>query len=508
MSNALTPTPEQQGWIDKFVGTNLRGGIMGAGMGVGKTLMAAEISRLRSAERVLIIAPESTFDSWASTVYWQTGRKLKRCANNALTFSFTPNPNERDVTESVKITSAQSKSNLAACQAGEQGWFFVTRELFTLQTWTKVTVKRDGKEVIDPKTKKPKTRAQRKDVWSNKKPFDIAILDENQRFAKKGNRGQQSWRALGAEFRVPMSADWFGSELSGMYTVADDLWGSEGVGGLNRSAWEDEFLTSEYDHFSYNKKKITGEQIPGLFAATLPLYVTAPPSVKIPEPEYRHVTLSRQERELYDKLENDFVAMVDDEVLAVEIPLVLRIRLRELSLGMFEVARTGEIGEDGIEKVTVNFPAGARSSKLDEIKSILSDYPGEKFAIFTHSAKWAQWAANELPNAEAWTGQTSKAERSRIKSDWVDGDLRIVVAHPGTMGTGTDGLQRSISNVIFASRVDKADDNIQAIGRFARTGQRNQVNVWDIEARDTFDSGQLRAVRDRIARNDGAKGWG
>lgn len=500
----LTATPAQAKWIEEFVNADTNGGILGLGVGSGKTFVGTEIARLRGARRVLILAPEATIDGWISTVYWQTGRKLRRCANNSLTFDFTPDPSDRDAVEEVKLTAAECKANLAACQAGEDGWFFATRELFTLQDWTKVPIKKNGEFVIDPKTQKPKMRRQRLNIWHKFGGFDVAILDENQKFASKGNYGQQSWAALDA-WKLAMSADWAGSELVNMHTVGVDTFGQDAI-GMNQAQFIDEYLETEYDHFSFNKKKVTGEQIPGLFASELPLYVTSPPSITPPTPEVRSVTLSKAERELYDKLEDDYVALIDDEVLEIEIPLTLRIRLRELSLGMFRVVKTGEMSEDGIEKTTIEFPAGAKSAKLDEIKSIMAEHPNEKYMIYTHSSKWAEFAAKEL-GFRAWTGNQSSAERAEIKDQFIRGDLRAIIATVGAVGTGIDGLQRACCKIIFASRDDQALANMQAIGRIARQGQERQVEVIDLQARGTYDSGQLRHVANKVSTLNSAKGW-
>jgi len=507
----LTATPAQAEWINQFVNTDATGGILGLGTGVGKTFVGTEIARLRKAKRVLIMGPQSTFDSWASTVYWQTGRKLKRCANNAFTFNYVPDPNNRDETVEVKLSAKVCQSNLAKAQAGEEGWYFVTRELFTSQDWERKPVfKRVDSErvpVIDPKTKKQKTARHRKGIWDQKgkHPFDVVILDENQNFAKAGNIGQQSFAALHG-FKIASSADWFGSQLENMYTVARDVYGEESL-GMNRAQFVEDYMVTEYDHFAFTKKAIVAEQIPGLFASELPLYVTAPPSVTPPEPENRIITLSRAERELYDQLEHNYVAMVDDKVLNIEVPLALRIRLRELSLGMFRVEETGEFTEDGIEKTTIQFDPGAPSSKLEEVKSIMSDHPGKKFIIYSHSAKWCRKVAAEL-GIQAWTGGLNDKEKAAIKKDFIQGDLQAFTATAETMGTGTDGLQAVCHNVIVASPSDQALVNTQAISRVARQGQEHQVNVWNLIARNTYDQGVISTLNKKVATNNGAKGWG
>lgn len=509
--SGLTASPQQSEWIDAFVNANARGGILGLGTGVGKTFVSLEIARLRGAKRVLIMGPESTFDGWANHLYWATGRKLKRAANTGIQFTFLPDPDRRDpkesdyLSESIKITPAQCKANLEACQRGDDGWYFVTRELFTTQTWTKVLVKKGGEVVTDPKTKKHKTRAQRKDVWSNKRAFDIAILDECQRFAATGNRGQQSWSALRADFKIACSSDWFGSALINMYQVAKDVFGEDSL-RMNKARFKDEYLATEFDPFAYDKKRVTGELIPGMFAESLPLYVTAPPSVTPPPAEVRYVHLSKQERDLYDQLEKNYVAIIGDEIVQADIPLTLRIRLRELSLGMFEPVRTGVFNDDGIEKMTIRFEPGAKSSKIEEIKSIMSDHPGEHLLILTHSAKWARKAAADLGGV-AWTGELGKADRATVKEDFLAGKTRVIVGVYEAMAVGVDGLQKACSRVVLASRSDQSLMVQQGIARIARTGQVKQVDVIELVAADSYDEGVLHAQGKAIRVRSAAKGW-
>lgn len=503
----LTPHDSQQEWIDLFVEADTKGGILGLGTGVGKTLVSTEIARLRNAKRVLIMAPQSTFDSWASTVYWQTGRKLKRCANNALAFMFTPDPQKRDETFEVKLPAKMCKANLEAAQAGAEGWFFVTRELFTSQDWKIEPMMKGGQPVRDKKGV-PRKKHTRLGIWDKKgaAPYDVVILDENQKFAGQGNYGQQSFGALSG-FKIASSADWFGSQVENMYTVARDVFGPEVI-NYSRAEWVDNYMETKFDPFAYTKKKVVGEQWPGMFALDLPLYVTAPPSVEPPEAERRYVTLSKAEKDLYEQLEANYIAMIDDEILSIEVPLTMRMRLRELSLGMFTTVRTGKFDAEGIEKISIDFEPGAKSSKLEEIKDILKDHKDEKFVIYTHSAKWARKAAIDLgPDWAAWTGDANGDERRRIKSEFIHGDLRGFVATPETMGTGTDGLQAVCNNIIVASPSDQVISNTQGISRIARQGQEKQVNVWDLIARGTFDAGVLRRNSAKVSTNTGAKGW-
>ena len=483
----LEPTSFQASVIEKFVNAKTNGGIVGLGVGSGKTLTSVEIIRQRGAKRALIIAPNSTFDGWANHVEWQMGLTVKRCGKDAISYTRVSDHTNRQATEDMKISAKESQANLLACQSGGDGIYFAGREFFVTQCFQKNS---EGKVVRVP-------------AWDKKRPFDLVVFDESQPTASRGNRSQRAWEFLKSDFKIASSADWFGANIENMYQVTSDVFGKQYVldefGTFDQ--WVKDWMLTEFDPFSYRKYKVVGEQWPGAFASSLPLYVTAPPSVIPPEPSERVVTLSRAERVLYDKLEKDMAAEIETgKLMVAENPLTLRIRLRELSLGVFRMV------EDG-DKQTIEFDPGEKSTKLEEAKSIMADYPNEKFVIFTHSAKFARKAAADLKRAEAWTGEQSDDDRKGIKQRFIEGDTRIIVATPNAAGVGIDGLQRVCRNVTFLSYSDSEQMNAQAVGRIARTGQSEQVQVWRITARDTYDSGQFSKLMETALKNSGAKAF-
>ena len=498
----LTPNEFQAPVINDIVQTARDGAILAWGVGVGKSLAGVEVARLRRSERVLITAPTATLDGWYATVFWQTRQRLRPVGNKAFSFRAALDHNDRKNRTLVKVTKAEAQANLAALEAGEPGWYWSSREFFTLQQWKKIPAPNG---VIDPKTGKVRMVMRRTDAWTKKAPVNVLISDEHQRFAARGNRGQQAFEHARAGLKLIMSQDWFGSQLENMWTVSKDAYGMDrGVEGMKQDEWCREYFTTTYNPHNYRKFDVVAEKWPGYFTSTLPNYYALPPSVEPPEIERWPVTLGPAERKAYDKLEKDMVTEVPDGLLVAEVPLTLRIRLREMSLAMptpvsYEVVNkeTGEIET----KWTIEYRPGAASSKLDAIKEILGDHAPHKFVIFTHSAKWAHWAANELGDmAEAWTGKVSTKERDEIKERFVSGNLRVIIGIPEAMGVGTDGLQHVCSRVIFASRSDQNLMNGQGLGRIARQGQEESVQCWSLEAEDTYDREILsRQLEDALA---------
>lgn len=498
---SLNPSEIQAPIIQEFGGSTEAGGILAWGVGAGKSLAGTEIARLRGARRVLIVGPSATLDGWYSTVFWQTGQTLQPVGSTAFRIAFTPDPEKRDERVPLVVTAKEAKQSLVSVQSGDDGWFFCTRELFTSQAWTKKPVIKNGEPFVDPKTGKPKMKSVRTDAWTKKRGLDILISDEHQRFANRGNRGQQAFEHADADFKLVMSADWFGSQIDNMWTVSKDTFGSErGVGGMNFPTWQDEYMTTKFTPFTFSKRETTAEKWPGFFVSTLPLYSVLPPSVEPPVPERWTVTLTNQERRAYDALEANMVAEVPDGLLVAEIPLTLRIRLRELALGLV----SSIVADDG--KWTIEYRDGAPSAKLDAIKEILADHAPHKFVIGSHSSKWVRWAANELRKsgirAASRTGGESESQRRQDFDDFIEGDLRVLVCHPGTIGEGTDGMQRVCSRVILASREDQQLMNSQFLGRIARQGQPESVQAWDLVAELTYDDGVIsRQMQDALDRS-------
>ena len=460
---------EQEKAIELMSATTSGAALNGSGTGVGKTVMALRTALNRGAERLLVIAPPNTFENWDATAKALGHDGLKFCGTSKL----------------GDVTAKQAQANMELAQSGADGWFFVGREMFNKQNWVKHLMHdRQGNPKIDPKTGKQQVAAKRADVWHSKKPFDMAIFDEVQMCSNKTNKVAQSWNNLKADFKLAQSADWFGSKLENQWTVAKQLWPEWMT--LNHAQWIDEYMTTEYDHFSFNKKRVTGEQWPGFFASTLPCYVALPPAVEKPEPERRYVDLTTPQRKLYDQIEESMIAEIEGNYLVVELPMHLRMRLLELSLGMFGIDK---VTVDEEVKTTIRFDEGAPSSKLDEAKAIMRDYPNEHFIFLTHSQKFAEKAAKDLGGLP-YTGKQSEKQKEENKQAFMNGDVKVLVGTQA-IAVGLDGLQKICRNCIILSRPDQNLFTEQFIGRIARRGQERQVNVWEIVARHTLDVGVL-----------------
>lgn len=132
--------------------------------------------------------------------------------------------------------------------------------------------------------------------------------------------------------------------------------------------------------------------------------------------------------------------------------------------------------------------------KADACKQWIMDFlsTDEKLLVFA----WHHAVVNDIANFLAskeigvriLTGETSSAQRERIKEDFInDESVRVIVANIQSAGVGIDGLQKACSNCCFVEFTAAPTDHWQAEDRLHRGGQAVPVNVYYLVAPRTID---------------------
>lgn len=193
--------------------------------------------------------------------------------------------------------------------------------------------------------------------------------------------------------------------------------------------------------------------------------------IDLPETIYhnRDAELSPVQRQIFDKLRRDAVALVGDtEVTAVN-AAVLVSKLVQASCGVM-------YGQD--EKVEVDF--GPRLGVLEEI---VEESDG-KIIIFVPFTGVLDALNREL--SKHWTtavidGGVSSAKRNQILKDFQEsGNPRILIANPGTMAHGL--TLTAASTIVWYAPIYSNDQYEQANARIVRPGQKKVTNIVHIAA--------------------------
>ena len=459
LEQPLVPYPYQQRDIDSIVANNGTG-IIATQVGGGKTLVAIEVGKALGTKCNLVIAPKGTHKR-----AWE--RTIKRQIPNA----------------EVKYVNSLKKGVEAFTQLerGESGWYLISPEFFRTIDW----------HGIEP---------------------DLAVFDEVHRASNRKSRTAKMLHTLKAKRRIGMSGTIAGNRVEGFWSVI--RWVYPEVAGRSFWNWADAYCVSKMDYWA--GKVIVGEKNPGAIVSQLPVYIRHLKREKCCEfhqegmdadlPNIvtmeRVVQLSAEQKRLYKKLERDLFVYLDEHPLVVEVPVATRIRLRQITLGTPSINELGE----------VMFADDCKSSKIDELFSIISDHPdGEAMLILTHSQRFAEVVTNRLESAGhtafEWSGRKSQKERDAALESFIAGKIQFIVGVISAIGEGTDGLQERANVVVWLSKDDNRLLNEQAAGRLDRRGQKNAVVSYEIIAEDTYDEGQLsKLILDQLAMNESLRG--
>ena len=459
MEERLTPYPYQERDIEFLVSHNGTG-IVATQVGGGKTLIAIEVARRLATGTNLVIAPKGTHKrAWHRTILRQI-----------------PNAEVRYI-NSTKA-GVQAFENL---EAGVTGWYLVTPEFF------------------------------RRFHWRGIRP-DLAVFDEIHRASNRQSKTAKMLHTLHAKRRLGLSGTIAGNRIEGFWSVL--RWIYPEMAGRSFWAWVDQYCVTEKDYFA--GIVVTAEKKPGLIVSQIPAYVRHLKREKCCEFHQegmdadlpntiqmeRLVQLLPEQKRIYKKMEEDLFVWLGENPLITEVPVATRIRLRQITLGVPSISETGE----------VFFEDDCKSTKLDELYSIIGDHPdGEPMLILTHSQKFASVVTRRLAkdgySAFEWSGMASQKQRDKALEQFIAGEIQYIVAVIAAIGEGTDGLQERCSTVVWLSKDDNRLLNEQAAGRLDRQGQKRAVVSYEIIAEDTYDEGQLsKLVKDQLAMNASLKG--
>jgi superfamily II DNA or RNA helicase len=439
--------------------------------GTGKTVQAVELARQIGAQTILVAGPVRKTDvaNWRDTFVVQ-----------GIDLPFN------------RIDSSEAGAEAFRSLRGKKpGVYHVGREYLGLSH-------RDGTY-----------------AWAKAKP-DLAIVDEVQ-FATnpKAHRTKGLFQLRNAKYRLALSATPQGNKFVGLWSVCRFLWWYEkdakGQPLIDTSfrRWCYVWATPKV---SYSKDKDgnvqehvawTDEKHPGSFVAQLPCAVAATADFKVPVDVIEvKLDLPKEQREVYDSLEEKSVALIGDEPLTAPVALTLLLRLRQVTLGLPDIdPDTGDL----------SFAVGRTSVKLQALRRVVEqEHPDEKVLVFTSSRLFADSAAEEVQSwgigARAYTGTLSQTDRySNLQAFLDDPEVRVLVASIPSIAEGTDGLQRVCHTEVWLDEDLNGMLVEQAQGRLNRRGQAaDKITRYVFHALDTEDEGHFTKLieRSRSARKE------
>lgn len=441
-------------------------------MGSGKTLAGSEVlGRLGGADRVLIVAPLSTHDSWIERV------------------------REQGAAEPV-VANRKNKGGQVALfnlEFGLPGWYVVSPAFMTrsdVSTWPR---------------------------------FDALVIDEVHQVAEKSSRGLKNILKIETDARLALSGTPARNKVENLWGVSRILWPHLNAPGEVADdkfwRWSDARLesktiyTGRKDQWGkpVTAKEFTGEKEPGGIFRHMPFVSVHlarerccefhPEGVlaSLEEPAVMHetVTLLPEQKRAIRDMEDFMVTFLEDNPMVADIPLTSQQRIRQCILGVPTVEWTKDEEDEDVQ--TVSFDPDCKSPFLDRLVDILST-DDEPFIVWSDSQKFVEVVTKRLNEAGIPAAEYSgkrKADRAEFGKSY-----RVLVAVPSSLATGSDGIQEVCRSEVWLSRDLDETTNEQGEARLFRMGQEAGIRRWIFHDDRGISEGRFGdAVMKRLALN-------
>lgn len=482
---ALSLTPEQEAKVEAVVAQRdgFRAALDVSDTGTGKTLCAVEAVKRLDPGTVLVVGPAKPqiVAAWRDTFARQGfDRPFKRIDSKHLSF-------------------------FDELCAGVPGVYYVGREYLGLSDLNARNAGA-GKRVLIP--------------WSKARP-DFVVYDEVQAASnRKSGRAKAMWSLRGAGFKLAMSATPQGNRFEGLWAVCRWLWWGvedparvplsrdkrdwlfvEGSFHRWRARWcvvDTSWIRDRYGRLQ-EVETIVAEKEPGAFLRSLPCVVGLPAVRKPVDTRIVECDLTRRQRVIYDRLQDDLISEVEGGLLVASLPIVKLLRLRQVTLGEPCMVRDPESGLD-----SVLFDRDCASRKLDMLNALIAKHHArDKVLVFTSSQRFANAVAHRVRAKTAlYTGAQSARARSEAFAGFTEGDVQVLLCTVGAAAEGLDGLQRVCHVEVWLDEDLNGMLCEQAKGRLNRMGQpADRIIRYYFQARDTMDDGTFQRLAQRAEDN-------
>lgn len=450
---------------------------LGSQQDTGKTLMLCEVIVRAGFKRVLIVGIKETYAAWRDRLGDQGGPELQR----------------------IDATKA-GLANLQRLLAGEDAHFFVGHQFLASKDWGRVPNLGNDAEPDGTKRKHLGT-------YKRMRPLDALISDESQIHANRKSNGAATVRSIPTDWKFALSGTIAGNQVVNLHTIGRWLWPTvltetnEFLIDPSVYRWREKWcvMDSKYVNGGRPVAVVLGEKEPGAIVRSWPCWIRLmSPSGDVPEPELVHVDLGPEEQVIYTQCEEESIMWLrrhsELEPIVMNLPITKRTRLRTAAMGVMAID----------ENDVVYFAPDAESAKMRKLKEILDspDWTGRQVVLLTHSKTFARMAAARMNAAGyatgLWTGDIT--DKQGLKQEFIDGQVRYLVAVIASISRGYDGLQTAANRVIWLSRSDNAEHNDQAARRTWRTGgELAGYKSIEIVADGTYDLGVFNDDRTKTS---------
>lgn len=221
-----------------------------------------------------------------------------------------------------------------------------------------------------------------------------------------------------------------------------------------------------------------------------------------------YVDPSPEQMEVYKNLKKHMYAEIGNRELSILNKVSLLMRLMQVTGGFFPSKYKAEmlegLDDDEVKSIIESekpILIGKKNPKIERLKLELEEVGEEKIIIWANFTAEVEMIMKELKKTfphwriEGYYGKIKKNERNKIKEDFQNGKVKILVANPSV---GATGLNLQVSNLhYFFSNGYNLEFRLQSEDRSHRIGQKKTVLYKDLVIRKTTDEMVSKSLRNK-----------
>lgn len=313
--------------------------------------------------------------------------------------------------------------------------------------------------------------------YGKKWPFDMIVIDELSSFK---NPTSKRFRAL-RKVR-PLSKRVVGLTGTPAPNSLIDLWSQiylidrgERLEKTFTAYKRKYFIQDPYRVYKIDLKEGAEDQIYGLID-DICLSMKAKDYLKnLPEAVMNivEVDITPKERELYKKLERDYVLEFADGDIVASTAAVLSNKLLQLSSG------AAYNDNDGVQHI--------HNAKLDALEEIVEGAQGQPILVFYNFK-------HDLERIKTRFKQAVEIGDSTTIEKWNNGEIPILLAHPASAGHGLN-MQDGGHIIVWYGLNWSLELYLQANARLHRQGQKETVIIHHLVLKDSIDERVLSVLQ-------------
>jgi SNF2 family DNA or RNA helicase len=245
------------------------------------------------------------------------------------------------------------------------------------------------------------------------------------------------------------------------------------------------FFPTGYGGYTWMLQPGAEKKIHGLLANKV-LRMAAKDYLELPELIMNkvYVTLPPEALKKYKELEKKLVTDIEDGTVTASTAAV--------AVGKCQQVANGAVYLDGAEKEIHEI----HDAKLDAIEELVNGLEGQPCLIGYHFQHDLKRLKKLFPDAPVIGSGVSGDDLTSIIDRWNTGQVPVLLAHPQSAGHGLN-LQGAGHAVIWFSNTWSLEHHDQFIRRLWRQGQRNNIIVHNIIAKNTVDEAIVKAVESK-----------